>query len=863
MIALIFLLLSLCLGGPTSSLVASGAKAEDSSPLTASINWDIVGKSVQPQAYGQNSNGFIHDSYTADPGFMSHIRYLNGNQGLIRIHSTGMINTSGWLNEDLTWNETKIVNALAPLVDEQYPIMINIPYGPNGKEDYLDADAFASFAAELVEIVNIEHELGIQYWEIPNERESGFITPGLNASAMANLIKKSYMAMKSIDPTIKVGGPATADVKVSYLTSVVDQALPYIDFVTMHAYSSGQSSPKTDAAAYDHAQNQGTLVDSLRTGLLAIGPSADLPIFIDEYNMTWDTDPRLHTSKESVYAALLVANVIGGAGTAVNFWHAESSYMGLMNDGRELYDTADLYYWLNRFFHGQVVTSVFSDETKVDGYAVKSAERKSILLANRTDAEQTIELQHLGAAPSSYWDMYRIDAAGSSQLANVNGAAWSTAGITLPAHSVTIITQGVDVTLFEHIPYTIMNMDSGTLLTLEDATSDVIHEQDQLNDHQQWILQKTGTNQYEIRSKVDQSLLKISYGAGLIADKWELLSIGGEGYQLQAVGTTMVLAISGDPLDEFALVEANTLADRQKWTFRYAGKRTAIIDHAEHLYTITNKASGKVLQIGNSRMTEGGTANLQTNEGLASQKWSFRCYDECSGFRIANANSGLVIHATAAARVTQAPFWYDPPRQLWTLERQTDGSYLIRNNLTSQVLQPSGGSLLEGIFATTGVDAGADYQRWYIAKTTNNHVLPTVEQDVDYILRNLSTGKVISVAGASTANGASVIQETYSGNPEQRWRFSWYVNGTRVINQNSLNVLAPNASGLSIQQTFAFHDSNQQWILERQPDGTYLLVYAANRKVLQPVGGGTADDVRLEWVNPTGATIEKWELIRA
>ncbi|MCS7460080.1 RICIN domain-containing protein [Paenibacillus doosanensis] len=852
---------------PLLSQVAHADVIDTHDPIEVSVDWGTTGKTIPAYAYGLNSNGLLQDSYTTDANFMSHLRYLNGNKGLVRIHSTSMISTSGWINADLTWSESKIVAALTPLAAEHYPVMINIPYGPNGQTDYLDADTFAAFAAELVRIVNVEHGLGIAYWEIPNERESGFVNPGLNASAMANLIRKSYTAMKAIDPSIQVGGPAASDVNVSYISNVVQAAWPQIDFVTMHAYSSGQSRPGTDNQAYDHAQKQGVLVNSLRSALLANNSQADLPILIDEYNMTWDTDPRLHTSKESVYSALLVAGVIGGAGSGVNFWHAESSYMGLMNDRRELYDTADLNHWFNRFFHGQAAASVFPDKSKVDGFAVKGDNRNSVLLVNRTNNEQLVRLQQSGSqltnqAAASSWDLYRIDEYGSSHMPGIDGSQWPTTGILLPANSVTIVTSGTDVTITEHIPYTLTNRSSETLLTVTGSAYGYIHEQNRLSAQQRWVFQSVGANVYEVRSYADGSLLSIPDGTNGTITQWKLLPVGGDTFELQAAGTTSALSISNDPLDNHVRLDPDASTARQQWTLAYAGTRTEIIDHAQHLYQIVNKASGKALQIGNSRKTEGGIANLQKDEGLASQKWSFRCYADCSGFRITNANSGQVIHGAAGSLITQAPFWYDPPRQLWTLEKQADGSYVIRNNLSSQVLQPKEGSLLEGALAVSGPYTGADDQKWYISKDTRIPVAPTIDEESDYILQNLATGKVISVPNSSTANAAAVTQAAYTGNPEQLWQFKWYRSGTRIINKNSQLLLAPNSSSLSIQQTFAYHDINQQWILEKQRDGTYMLIYAANRKVLQPVGGSSAVGVRYEWVEPTGANEQKWIPIR-
>ncbi|MBD2843628.1 RICIN domain-containing protein [Paenibacillus sp. IB182496] len=859
--ALAGLLLGLFLIGNVSATNVNADEKPATGGLVATVDWNTLGKTIAPYAYGLNANGFLQSTYTENPDFMANIRYLNGNKGLIRIHSTGMISTAGWLNEDLTWNESRIAGALAPLVQEDYPIMINIPYGPAGKTDYLDADAFAVFAAELVEIVNVDHGLDVRYWEIPNERESGFASPGLSASAMAELIAKSALAMKAVDPSILVGGPATSDVNVPYLSDVIDLALPSLDFVSMHAYSSGQSRPGTDVQAYNHAQNQGALASALRAEIETNHPGAELPIVIDEYNMTWDTDPRLHTSKESVYTALLAANVVGGDGTAVNFWHAEGSYMGLMNDRHELYETADLHHWLNRFFHGQTVATAFEDETKVDGFAVASDDRKSMMLINRTDDVQTVELNQSGTAPGT-WQLYRLDASGSSHTPNLNAASWAADGLELPGHSVTVLTSGAEATPVEHIPYTLTNGQSETLLTATGSVYGYVHGPNTLSWDQQWTFRAVGGGRYEIQTRGGESLLSVPYGQSEVATQWELIPLSGQRVRIQAADSSLVLAISTDPLEEEVSVEPVSTDPRQTWQMDYAGPRTHIIDHGEHLYQVINKASGKVLQIGNSRGTEGGIANLQEDEGLASQKWSFRCFDGCSGFRMINAGSKLVINGAAGSRITQAPFWYDAPRQLWTLDKQPDGAYVIRDNVTTGVLQPKDGSLLEGAMAVTAPYTGTDAQQWYIVKDERQPIEPVVDEEHDYILQNAATGQVMEVADASTANAASVTQAVYAGTPEQLWQFRWYRSGTRIVNANSGLVLAPNASQLAIQQTFAYHDVNQQWILERQPDGSYLLVYAANRKVLQPVDASGAEGIRYEWADPDGTDKQRWLVLR-
>ncbi len=261
------LLVSSCGGGGAKSTAIT------SHAIEVTIHWDKVVRKIPSYAYGVNSPANFIPAYSNNPTFMGHLKSITQKKGFIRLHGWGMLGDSpeAWQKNGV-WDSVKINQALRPLVDNGYTVMINIPSGPQGEDDYRDPVVFATFCADLVKIVNIDHRLGIKYWEIPNEREAGFSNPGLSVSEMATLIKTSSAAMKDVDPSIKVGGPAAAWINLDYLADLVDVLYPTIDFISAHTYSGdGLNSLE---AAYDIALFAAADLAKLRTRANAVTASA-------------------------------------------------------------------------------------------------------------------------------------------------------------------------------------------------------------------------------------------------------------------------------------------------------------------------------------------------------------------------------------------------------------------------------------------------------------------------------------------------------------------------------------------------------------------------------------------------------------
>ncbi|MEE9321702.1 MAG: hypothetical protein V3U76_14750 [Granulosicoccus sp.] len=417
-------------------------------PVNLNVDWNSAIREIPSTAYGVNSPANFIPEYSTDPVFMGNLELITQKKGFIRLHGWGMLDRESpeaW-QENGIWNSAKIGQALRPLVEEGYTVMINIPSGPQGEEDYQDPEAYAQFCADLVKIVNIDHGLGIQYWEIPNEREAGFVDPGLSVSEMATLIETTAEAMKAVDPSIKVGGPATAWVNVDYIAQLVDAIYPNIDFLTAHTYSGDGSNSLQET--FDIAQYATAALAELRTRIKSITGNTYLPIFLTEHNISFQGSPRIQSTKGAVYEAIILAESIKSGADASMYWAiAPYSDMSLL-DGDSHSENAHVFEIFNQSFHGNLMQSHSEDSAKVIVYAASdpSSGTQAFGLINRTVHSQSIKLDFDGWQPDTLtWHLWDND--NDFSTAETNWHELNNGSFILSPYSVNLF-----INLDEHTP---------------------------------------------------------------------------------------------------------------------------------------------------------------------------------------------------------------------------------------------------------------------------------------------------------------------------------------------------------------------------------------------------------------------------
>jgi hypothetical protein len=171
------------------------------------------------------------------------------------------------------------------------------------------------------------------------------------------------------------------------------------------------------------------------------------------------------------------------------------------------------------------------------------------------------------------------------------------------------------------------------------------------------------------------------------------------------------------------------------------------------------------------------------------------------------------------------------------------------------VLNPAGIDL--SVEAAKQLGLGASQNEW----VTVAFLWAPVREDIV----SVNSAKNVDVYGASTADGAQVIQWPDNGGANQQWRFEGVSqNVFRIVSVNSGKVLdvygGSTADGAPVIQWPWNGGLNQQWRFEAVGPGAYRIVSVKSAKVLDVYGRSTADGAPLiQWPWNGGAN-QQWRI---
>jgi hypothetical protein len=135
-----------------------------------------------------------------------------------------------------------------------------------------------------------------------------------------------------------------------------------------------------------------------------------------------------------------------------------------------------------------------------------------------------------------------------------------------------------------------------------------------------------------------------------------------------------------------------------------------------------------------------------------------------------------------------------------------------------------------------------------------------------YRLLNVNSGLALDVNGASTANGAGIIQWPQNGGNNQQWTIT--VNGSyyKITNRNSGLALdvngASKASGAGIIQWPWNGGNNQQWSLTSVSTAIYKVTNLNSGYLLDVTGASTANGAAIIQYPSNGGTNQQWTIVQ-
>ncbi|NJM16466.1 MAG: hypothetical protein HC896_14780 [Bacteroidales bacterium] len=322
----------------------------------------------------------------------------------IRYHSWEMIGTgvNGWLNASGDWDAAKINNAMSGAYTFNPEILINIPWPPDSK-GWLNTDGtlktanygdFANWCADLVNIVNIQQGRNVEYWEISNERDDLY-----NGAAMHELgviFNEVAAAIKAVDGSVKVGGPAFARPFAEYITGIgafMEETKNTLDFVSYHSYHlSGDPSAQT---IFDNA-GWGWVTDIMRAEW-ANHSARDIEFHHNEFNIkaTGSSFEPMTNEVSMVFDALMIMSSMRSGADVLDAWNESDGWYGKIGNTYSDYarrPSSYLYENLNKNMMdaSDIVNSSSNGSSKIVELISKNGSTVQILIANRSEATQTV-----------------------------------------------------------------------------------------------------------------------------------------------------------------------------------------------------------------------------------------------------------------------------------------------------------------------------------------------------------------------------------------------------------------------------------------------------------------------------------------
>lgn len=312
-------------------------------------------------------------------------------------------------------------------------------------------------AAKLVRHTNLQKKYGVTYWSIGNEPNLYTQLRQANYDYTTEHLNKEWraiaLAMKAVDPTIKLMGPELSQWNSSFEATPKDSAKrdwmteflktngDLVDIVTVHRYPmySPKNGPVTVQQLRENTRNWIAEVEYLR-GLIREIVGRDLPIAITEVNSDPSGVTLQEVSPDSFYNAIWYADVLGQLMNAdvfmVNQWVLSQRTTGLgLFHGPEARPTYYVFPLYKNFGSEQVYAA--SGVTDVDIFAAKRADGAlTLMVINLSDVEQRVPLTVKGTQLKEA-EVWLLDATHNAE--NLGPQPFPDDGmVTLPAQSATL-----------------------------------------------------------------------------------------------------------------------------------------------------------------------------------------------------------------------------------------------------------------------------------------------------------------------------------------------------------------------------------------------------------------------------------------
>jgi sugar lactone lactonase YvrE len=277
--------------------------------------------------------------------------------------------------------------------------------------------------------------------------------------------------------------------------------------------------------------------------------------------------------------------------------------------------------------------------------------------------------------------------------------------------------------------------------------------------------------------------------------------------------------------------------------------------------------TGGVSVSGSCSFTYNGSANAPVNGGTYSVTASFTStnpyYGNATGTgKLTIAGAPLTITANNAIYLQGGVF----PTLTVSYAGFVDGQTQTVLTGTLKITTTATTSSAVGNYPIT--PSGQSSTNYVITFVNGNLIVqPPLGLTGTYMIQNVNSGLVLGVGGASTSQGANIVQWTSNGSPDQRWTITPGYNGDYMIRDvnSGLVIGVPGAStnsGVTLVQWQSNGGPDQEWRFT--PSGSNWIITDANSGLELDIQGGStsAGAQALQWT-PDGSPSQVWKLVPA
>ncbi len=245
----------------------------------------------------------------------------------------------------------------------------------------------------------------VDYWEMGNELdghwEQGFILPDgteMNGTEYARRYKIFAIALKKVDPTIKVGGSTASNMQVKFIEDIIKDVESPIDFISFHAYPSRDKDTSDDFVKMaNHAAEINEAVQKIKGWLIKYRPDDKdrVEIALTEWNIKVKEDRTTVDLTNTLWSAVMLGEIAkSGLDIAIQwdlFSTTKTGGHGLFNP-KDPKMTPRSQYWASylwsNFMGNTMVETILDTPDFVRAYTTVDDNHISIMVINGSKKEK-------------------------------------------------------------------------------------------------------------------------------------------------------------------------------------------------------------------------------------------------------------------------------------------------------------------------------------------------------------------------------------------------------------------------------------------------------------------------------------------